>query len=74
MSFSLFVYYNKTVHSSKTTRVTTSVQENFFCGLKKKQLNGAKTNHLSQGDFLQKRPGHEECGPGRTRRWASWKF
>ena len=30
MPFSLFVYYNETVHSSKTTRVMDSVQENFF--------------------------------------------
>ena len=35
MPFSLFVYYNETVHSSKTTRVTTSVQENFFFVFKK---------------------------------------
>ena len=53
MPFSLFVYYNKTVHISKTTRVTTSVQENFFL-CSKKQLNGAKTKLLSQGRFFAK--------------------
>ena len=35
MPFSLFVYYNKTVHISKTTTITTSVQENFFFVFKK---------------------------------------
>ena len=30
MPFSLFVYHNWMAHNSKTTKVTTSVQENFF--------------------------------------------
>ena len=30
MPFSLFVYYNEMVHNSKTTKDTTSAQENFF--------------------------------------------
>ena len=35
MPFSLFVYYNQLVHISKTTKVTTLAQENFFFVLKK---------------------------------------
>ena len=43
MLFSLFVYYNLMVHSSKTARVTTLVQENFFVYSKKFIIDIDKT-------------------------------
>ena len=62
------------VHSSKTTRVTTLVQENFFCVLKKTNTMQQKSSFYLMVDFLQNWPDRVKCGPGRTRQWATWKF
>ena len=51
MPFSLFVYYNKTVHISKTTRVTTSVQENFFFVFKKPTQRSKNQASISRSIF-----------------------
>ena len=47
MPFSLFVYYNEMVHTSKTTKDTTSAQENFFC-LEKIYQMMPKSIHLTK--------------------------
>ena len=53
MPFSLFVYYNEMVHNSKTTKDTTSAQENFFFVLKRPIKWYQHQVSISWSDFVK---------------------